>query len=351
MEPTTLPVQLLALLKKHELTLDDSQPHIGGERALLSPGKLVLMAKTTTNQPVVVKYSITPAGAKEISQEAKIRRLFEELPFSEQRFLLPRILLHETSHSNNFLVSEFISQTQVLQDYSLEQQFFMSIQSLENQETFHTTTNEHSTYIRDHFEALTTKTYLQSLNDMIAAIIQQRPTLAPLLTAVQNSFYEHKSIINTFGSYLVHTDFVPHNFRITNNQFYLLDYVSFRIANKYESWARYINFMELHQPVLARLLVSYLQEDRNEHEFTAFWLLRLYRLVFLLNYYCSIFEKTDDDLHVLTEARIVFFCYLLKNIYNKTSIPEELVTNYTKTRDGLRTETEKERQRTFTKAN
>jgi hypothetical protein len=350
MDSILLPKELTELLRRHRLQLTPDQPHVGGERALLSPGKLVLMATTESKESVVVKYSISPAGAKEIAQEAKVRRLFELLPFSTEQFLLPRILLHEARTADEFLVSEFISQPQILQDYPLTEQFFMSLHALENQESFHATTLEHHAYAREYFQTLSVSDYLETLQTMITVIAQQEPNLVSLLDAIKSAFREHTNVLSTFDGYLVHADFVPHNFRIAHNQLYLLDYVSFRIANKYEAWARYVNFMEVHQPELARLLVSYLERDRNAYELQAFWLIRMYRAIFLLNYYCTVLPKTAGELQELTKLRITLWSKLLEHIFYKTAVSEELIDTYRTKRDSLRTETEKIRQRTFTKA-
>ena len=78
---------------------------------------------------------------------------------------------------------------------------------------------------------------------------------------------EHRTVIERYSGFLTHNDFVPHNLRVSGKEVYLLDYSSMLFGNKYESWARFLNFMIHHNRPLELALANYVRTNRGEEEY------------------------------------------------------------------------------------
>jgi len=125
---------------------------------------------------------------------------------------------------------------------------------------------------------------------------------------------------------------------------YLLDWSSLEFGNKHESWARFLNFMTLYNPALETLLIEYVEHNRAPEERESLQLMRLYRLCELITYYANTLHKSEGDLLKLNQTRVQFWHdVLLVEITNQRVSPS-LVTEYTNSRDQLRSQSEKERQ-------
>jgi thiamine kinase-like enzyme len=155
---------------------------------------------------------------------------------------------------------------------------------------------------------------------------------------------KNHSRIDQYGNFLTHTDFVPHNFRIKDGTLYLLDFSSLRFGNKHEGWARFLNFMTLHNRELETLLVSYVKDNRSEEELESLWLMRLFRLGEIITYYVTTLDKSVDNLLTLNQSRVVFWSEVLKAELRNERVAESIVEEYRQQRDQLRTEEEKVRQ-------
>ena len=155
---------------------------------------------------------------------------------------------------------------------------------------------------------------------------------------------EHEKTIEQYSGFLTHTDFVPHNIRIHDDTIYLLDHSSLTFGNKYEGWARFVNFMTLYNPMLENALVTYVKENRTPEESVSLRMMRIYRLGEIIWYYVQTLEKSTGDLHTLNTARITFWSTVLTHILKDERIPESIITEYKKTRDSLRSDDEKKRQ-------
>ncbi|MDC1205446.1 hypothetical protein N8083_01200 [Candidatus Pacebacteria bacterium] len=126
---------------------------------------------------------------------------------------------------------------------------------------------------------------------------------------------------------------------------YLLDHSSLTFGNKYEGWARFLNFMELYNPPLCAALQKYVADNRTPEESVALRMMRIYRLGEILLYYTNTLQKCEGNLLKLNTARIDFWKTVLKHILHETPIPKETITIFQELRDSLRSEDEKERQR------
>ncbi|HEY5383406.1 MAG TPA: hypothetical protein VIJ88_02535, partial [Candidatus Paceibacterota bacterium] len=125
---------------------------------------------------------------------------------------------------------------------------------------------------------------------------------------------------------------------------YLLDHTSIRFGNKYESWARFINFMELYNPPLAHALVQYVRDNRTQEELLALKIMRVYRLVELIRYYATWLSKTEGSVRLLAQERITFWSEVFQCVLDDREVPAEIVESYKQKRDTLRSEEEKKRQ-------
>lgn len=155
---------------------------------------------------------------------------------------------------------------------------------------------------------------------------------------------ENEETLDRYGGFLTHWDFVPQNFRIRNKRLYLLDHSSIRFGNKYESWARFLNFMTLYNPELAGALVEYVRRNREPEELKSLKLMRLYRLVELIRYYAAWLMNTEENLYELTRARIAFWTNVLDAVLHDREVSMEAIRDYRTKRDALRSDEEKKRQ-------
>lgn len=331
------------------IELDLTQLHIGGERAILSPHKLVLTGKQKdTKEKIILKCAKHPAGVSEIKAEHDIQEALKGLPFAEQELIMPIETFYGKKGAYTAVVTKFIAQDKVFTDYSVSDQFFMTLHAFEAQETFHATTREHHQSIRDKFTHHSPDFYQDSYQKMWDEISLVSSGCDNVLERGFDYLHDNRSTLKAMDGYLIHFDLVPHNFRIYNRQLYLLDFVSFRLGNKYEGWARFINFMEIHSPELVPLLVDYVKQDRGEFEYTSLRLMRIYKAVFLLHYYANAFTKTKGNLKELTKERLTLWCHIIDSVIADQTVNKDILDNYYEARNRLRTPEEKERQKEFT---
>lgn len=331
-------------------SLDQHQPHISGERFLMMKNKLVLMGQRLVDgKKVAIKISDHPDGQKEIAVEKKNRDILESLAFASDSILFPEEIYYGRQQDYLIWVTEFITQEKVFVAQSIEEQFFTALRTLQSQEAFHASTFEHLRQIKTTFSILNASDYLKNFQRFKTEIETNYPDaeLEKTLTQAQRLLERHRSIIDRYGNYLTHTDFVPHNFRLKDHRIYLLDCSSILFGNKYEGWARLINYLVIHNPELGSLLANYVADNRGEDEALSLRLMQIYKLGFLLEYYVRSLPKTSGNLKKLTQLRINFWYQVLKSVLDQASLPAEVLANYLQSRDNLRSEEEKDRQREF----
>lgn len=341
--------EIAALAEKLGIILDDTQLNIGGERDILSPHKYVLMGSyKNSGERAVLKCARHPEGVAEITQEHKIMQALRSLPFSEEELIAPRETFFGMVGAYTASITDYIPQDKVFTDFSLEEQFFMAVHALESQETFHATTREHQGWLRSLFVRHTPHFYIKDYGHMQNNIHAVWPDATNTLKKGAEFLSENHSLLEAFDRHLIHFDLVPHNFRIKDRQLYLLDFVSFRLGNKYESWARFVNFMEVHSPKLVPYLLEYVKADRGDSEYLVLRLMRVYKAVFLLNYYAESHKKTEGALRELTGERLKLWTHIVDSILNDTPVDSTILGTYYEKRAALRTPEEKARQRQFT---
>lgn len=348
---------LSPILLRLGYVLEEKQPHLGGERHLTRPlsggRKLVLLGnRTNDKRRVVIKTSSEKAGIAEIEHEHMCRRMLEDISFAYQTFLSPEELLFVREGVYAILITEFIEQEQTFLERPLKEQFTLALTAFKAQEGAHATTYDHANTIRNTFGEMTASGYYtkiqQYTQDIAKLLLDRKELYSPLDKTLDDAVVflrDQQTTLAQYGGFLTHWDFTPQNFRIANHNIYLLDHSSLRFGNKYEGWARFINFMTLHNPPLEQALVEYVRLNRTAEEFLALKLMRAYRLVELIRYYATWLSGTEGDLHELARTRVLFWSEVLQRVLTNTNVPLAIIETYKNKRDVLRSPDEKERQK------
>lgn len=336
------------LLANLGFSLDKTQIHLGGERSLISGYKLVLLGERLSDKKrVVIKASSHPDGQREMEQAHAARVLLDDIRFAYNVFLSPEELVWERIQNCLISISTFIEQDQTFLERSFEEQFFLAMKAFETQESAHATTYEHTQMIRRGFRIYSAETYLSVFAQYQREIQQLLPKeegVHALFEQAGKILNEQRERIEQYCGFLTHTDFVPHNIRIVDRDIYLLDHYAIRFGNKYEGWARFLNFMLLHHRKLEEALTEYVRSNRAPEESEALHLMRIFRLSELVWYYAKRLSKSSGNLHALDQARVSFWSDSLTSLLDNTRLPDQRIRAYQTLRDQLRSEEEKRRQ-------
>ncbi len=340
---------VLPLLKKHGYILDADQIHIKGERYLMSGNKLVLIGHHKKNKRrVVIKLSSNLSGTKEILRERACRTIIQTIDFTYRAFFLPEEILFIEKNGYTISITAYIKQAQHFIDRPLEEQFFLSLRAFEMQEGAHVTTYAQEKSITDSLEMRDVKHYLSSFEEFKNNVLATDPSNTHLIAVFEKAtkfLKEGTTIIERYSGFLTHSDFVPHNLRIVDNTIYLLDHTSLYFGNKYESWARFINFMVHHNPLLEHMLMTYVRQNRNADEYLTLRIMRVYKLGFLLQYYTGTLEKTSGDMQKLMRLRLAFWTRVLEAVLDDKHLPNEIVCSFLEEENVLRSEEEWQRRK------
>ncbi len=345
------------LLTKLGFALEPEQPHTFGERFLMAGRrdvggggyKLVLLGtRVTDHKRVVIKISSDREGIREIETERRAREILRILKFAYQTLHAPGELLYITGGTHAVSVTAHIDQERTFLSRPIEEQFALVLQALKAQESVHATAYSHMKAIKEIFGIWGVQEYLNSFEAFCTAATQSDPhndALAQSLAKAQAFLAEHRDTIEQYCGFLTHADFVPHNLRVHEGQVYLLDSASLHFGNKYESWARFLNFMLLYNRPLEQALVQYAHDNRTPEEELSLRLMRIYKLGKLLEYHAGTLSKTSGDLTLLSKKRVEFWREVLESLLNDRPLPQEILTRYQPERDVLRSEEEKKRQK------
>ncbi len=345
------------ILLKLGFVLDEAQVHIGGERYLMMERrdvggggfKLVLLGKRTKDgRRVVIKYSSQRSGMDEIASEHHARELITNLDFAYHIFTAPEELLYICTSEYAVSVTAYIEQETTFLNRPIEEQFALVLKAFKTQEGVHATTYAHAKKIRSSLGMIHAAQYEKSFDDFARASTHACPDNQELSEAFAKArafLQQHEQTVEQYCGFLTHADFVPHNVRIAESQIYLLDYASIHFGNKHESWARFLNFMMLHNPAMEHALLQYIKDNRAEEEYLSVRLMRIYKLGFLLQFYTNAVRKSSGNLRMLAQARIAFWTAALHAVLEDTSLSPARISEYQNTRDTLRSDEEKERQR------
>lgn len=337
------------LLARLGFALDDAQIHLGGERAVISGRKLVLLGRRRADgRRVVIKGSSSPEGKREMEREHICRAVLDQIPFTEQIFLSPEEMLWHEEDGLLLSITAFLEHDRPFLERPFKEQFFLALKALETQESAHATTYEHRRVIQKTFRVFDTQTYLRQFQMYTQTVRTHLPediSLHEQMQRAHGTIQARQVHIERYNGFLTHGDFVPHNVRIIGRDIYLLDHADIRFGNKYDGWARFLNFMLLYHRELEQSLVSYLAQNRGPEEQEALELMRIYRLGELIWYYTNRLQKSTGDLLMLDKARINFWGDTLQAALDRTPLSDERIRAYQKLRDTLRSDEEKQRQK------
>lgn len=344
---------IVPALSAQGYALEETQPHVSGERYLMqavtteSGRKLILLGtRTADGMRVVIKATSDAGGIRELLHERLCRSRLADLRFAYRGFLVPEELLFTHANGRAISIQKFIEQESTFLARPTPDQFTLALAAFKTQEGAHAATYEHMRTIAKTYGIMRAPDYLEHFRAFEATVAASGVTeavealrqAAPILSRAVDT-------ISQYEDFLTHTDFVPHNIRIVGSDTYLLDASSLRFGNKYEGWARFINFMELYNPALARALEQYVLDNRAPEESASLRLMRIYRLGEILAYYTRAFLNSTGDLNALNRARIVFWTSVLQSVMSQSPLPDAVRTEYQTVRDALRSPEEKLRQK------
>ena len=330
-------------------TLADAQPHISGERFLMQAittiggQKYILDGYTSTGTRVIIKATRHLAGKAEIEHERTCRQKINNLAFAYDVFAVPEEILHTTKDGYLISVQAYIPQSLPFLERPLTEQFDFALSAFVAQEHSRATTGGHVRQIERTFGIATTETYRTLVRNFLSEHAGD-PIARTLIESVGKALDTNQDRITQYGHFLTHTDFVPHNFRIHENKLYLLDFSAIRFGNKHESWARFLNFMTLHNPALEAAFLTYFSDNRSPEERESLHLMRLFRLAEIMTYYRKTLPRSEGNLKTLNESRIIFWGEVLAAELKHERISDTVRASYQATRDSLRSDEEKQRQ-------
>lgn len=334
--------------------LDAEQPHTRGERHLMQAvttaggKKLILLGwRRSDGVRVVIKATADPSGMRELEHERACRRVLKEINFAYEVFHSPEELFFGARGGRLISIQKFIDQESSFLARPLKEQFALALSAFKAQEGAHATTYGHERLIGAVFGAMRRADYLRHFASFKVNIERTAPesVQGELLAEAQQLLESHYETIERYGNFLTHTDFVPHNIRVQSGSIYLLDHSSLRFGNKYEGWARFINFMTLYNPPLAKALIEYVRLNRAPEEALALRLMRVYRLGEIIWYYANTLNKCAGDLRALNTERVRFWTRVLEAVLHDQQLAPEVLEEYKRTREALRSAEEKTRQK------
>lgn len=344
---------LSKLLNSIGLGLEQDQPHVQGERFLASPDKLVLVGKRKKDgKKVIIKTSWQKRAKEEIKQEKKVRDIISSFAPFKKAILIPDEIYFGKKGKYQIFVTEFIDQEKVFISHPIKKQFETILEAFTKREVLNGNTFSEVRKMYKDFPFLGTLDYIKNFKTFQKSVLSRyrTPGIEEAMNEGFKFFKENKSIINSEGEHLVHSDFAPHNFRLKGNSLYTLDCSAFIFGNKHEELARLLNYMSIHNPVLEKRIKKYIYQKRGRGAYLNLRLIRIYKILLLLNFYADALAKTTKDLLALTTHRIEYYEELLRVILQDRDLDPRMHQVYLENRDHLRSEEEKKRQKEFAKA-
>ncbi len=340
------------LLERASFSLDELQPQTIGERYLTRPvggGRKVVFfgRRRSDGMRVVIKTSSEAKGAAELALEQRTRDMLRRIHFAYGVFSLPEELVF--NETEGVLITEYIDQEKLFLDRPLKEQFAIALNAFKAQEGAHAITTEHAFEVADYYIKAGEYKKIGAYAQDIVSLLRDDAGLPIRLNALLNDAIEiirtQEETLDRYSGFLTHWDFIPQNFRIRDGKVYLLDLTSVRFGNKYEGWARFVNFMTLYNPPLAEALIEYVHLNRTDEELRSLKLMRVYRLVELIRYYATWLSHTEGGICELARARITFWTEVLDAVLKDREVPDQTIREYKAKRDSLRSDDERLRQK------
>ena len=99
------------ILARHGFALEETQIHLGGERAVISGNKLVLVGRRLSDgKRVIIKASSRSDGKEELKRERASRELLHQIRFAYAVLLSPEELGWFDEHGCIVSITEFLEQ-------------------------------------------------------------------------------------------------------------------------------------------------------------------------------------------------------------------------------------------------
>lgn len=344
------------ILSKLGFTLESEQVHTEGERYLMTGSrdvggggyKLVLLGRRDSDKTrVIIKISSDAAGIQEINTEREARKTLQTLTFAYKTLRIPEEIVYARVGHHTIFVTTFIEQDSAFLSRTNKEQFSLALQALKAQESIYATTYAHRKAVRSVFGVWRAQDYLDSFVRLSDTAVQNDPDndlLKNLLTRASSLLTGEHRTLEQYCGFLTHADFVPHNLRVRDGTVYLLDSASLHFGNKYESWARFANFMLLYNRQLETALIDYVKNNRTPAEVLSLRLMRIYKLAKLLEYHTGTLSQTSGNMHKLSTERVRFWSEVLASLLDDKPLSQDVISQYQRERDSLRSDTEKKRQ-------
>jgi hypothetical protein len=295
----------------------------------------------------VIKYTNDPHLSAEIRDERKKKKTIENINFGYKSILFPTEFLFEDKREYTILITEFIPQESTFTKLSLERQFFLALQALEAFEGVHSVVSSHDKALRELEKPYTASKYLDSFKVLCEGTRELLGATHKSVKVLEEAYQEllsSKWQIEKYCDFITHDDFVPHNMRVKETDVVVLDHSSLILGNKYESWARFINFMLIFNFELSRMLSQFVLDNRGEEEYEVLNLMRIYKIGFLINFYAKSIGKTSGKLNELQKFRLDWWTNVCTKLLNNEEVTLEDSNLHNRMLDELRDEEEKKRQ-------
>lgn len=344
--------ELLVITKIIEplgFSIDKNQPHLSGEGFLLLKEKLVLVGRRTADKKrVIIKISKHDSGQSEIRRERDVLNALVKMLPSNGFIHLPGEVYFGQVDGYLIWISKFIEQEQIFAAKPVEEQFSLALNIFKALESFHISTSENLSNVSGVFEIANAETYIRSFPNFMERVLKHSPgnhQAVKILSKAEAFMNSNKKVIEKYCWYLLHRDFAPSNMRVSGQNVYLIDLSSMRFGNKYEGWARFLNWALLHSPELEKLLSDYVRQNRGEEEFLCLRLMRMYGAGFLIRFYAETLKKISGDLLLLNQKRLELWSFIMESLLKDQPIPTETLEEYWSECNRLRSKEEIERQK------
>jgi hypothetical protein len=333
------------ILEKLGFSLEEKQPHLGGERRVFAAHKSVLFGRRKSdNMRVIIKISHHTEGILEIERERICRAALDTIRFAYGTFSSPEEILFTKKDDYAVQITRFIEQDKSFLERSTPEQFHFALKGLKAMEAAHATTYGHIRAIRGIFKTMNADDYIRTFDTLGQRVSQKFSETRQTLAKAFDEIAAHRDDVERYCGFLTHFDFTPQNIRISGETMYLLDHSSLRFGSKHESWARFINFMVLYNPELESALVRYMRDNRAEEEVASLRLMRIFRLGELIEHHVRVAEASQGHLQTLSKKRVVLWHHVLESVLNDTATSDTIISEYKAARDSLRSDEEKQRQ-------
>lgn len=336
-----------------KLDSENNQVHIGDERALISRDKLVLKGwRTSDARRVIIKVGASPAGMREIERERACRRGLAEInrSFQSTIFFYPDELGFLQEEGLCISIIEYVDQGMRFLDRSREEKLNLSLSALHAQERVTVDAVTTLVGIVYRFGTVGADGYLSEfearLGDALMYFPQNRMLRSNLERAI-TFFRERLGHVRDHLGFLVHADFVPNNFRVIGSRIYYLDLGAFRFGNRYESWARYLNWLMVWDYRLEAALFGHFSENRGPEHYACLSAMRAFKIGFLIQVYSKHLPEVQHDarLHALQSGRVNFWTSALIALIRGDHVPERTAEEFAQFQESLRSERERRRQK------